>query len=206
MDRKIFRVLLLLGSLVLLVFLAFLLQKRPRSLDLAYDPNPDNAVISADLRSYAGAPPPDQPCLGQYFPRLRIWGDGLVFLDISTASSTASGRSSGRITPSQINSALTLLAENGFFGGFTPAGPNPAGTSLRLAIHVRSQSAVFESGDITLKLYTQLVDQLKPYLQPIPRSESDDSRVQNILDGISLCQEKQVPILPQPPLHPPLQR
>ncbi len=197
MLRNRYLITLLMITFILVLIIALASIGHDTSHVLSYDPNPDNTVISADLRRYPGLPPLDQPCLGDYFPTLRVWGDGLVFLDISRADLKGPGQWTGTLTPEQIRSALTLLQSGGFFSGYTPIGPNPAGTSLRLASHLLSQSIVIESGDLQPAIYTQLIDRLKPLLQPISQDQSYDPRIEAILEGISSCTDSKIPS-PQP--------
>ncbi len=112
MKNRFIRLLFFLILFGLFVSLLLLLSRRIHQPDLAFDPSPDNVVIYADIQPFPGGPPPDQPCLGRYFPRLRIWGDGLVFLDISQAGHTGQGSGLTSLPPNksiQPWSCLTIM-------------------------------------------------------------------------------------------------
>lgn len=162
---------------------------RTRLVDLTYDDRPQSVVIYADRRTYPGAPPPGQECLGKFFPRLRIWGDGFVFLDTSTYGKNPPWRWSGYLTPEQLYSILKSLDEQGFFGGWTPPGPNPAATYLRVGAHLKAQSVEYMSGDMEPNLYTQLTDQVMPSLQPLAQQNAIDARLSNLLAEFKSCGE-----------------
>ncbi len=175
---------LVIVSLAVLGLLARLRRQQP---DLAYDSHATSVVIYADMRWYPGATPPDQPCLGQFFPRLRVWGDGLVFLDVSQAGLEGPVQWSGNLTSAQLQSALETLNANGFFSGLTPGIPNPAGTWLRIGVHLQTKSFEYQMGDLNPTLYVQLIDQIKPHLKPINQQEEMDSRIKSILAVIQSC-------------------
>ena len=161
--------------------LGLVLLFRTHLVDLAYDNNPENVVIYADIRSYPGAPPPGQECLGKFFPRLRIWGDGLVFLDISDVGVNPPWQWNGYLTPIQLQSVLKLFEGQGFFGSWTPEVPNPAGTYLRVGVHLKAQSVEYYSGEMELKLSTQLTNQIMPVLQPLAQQNANDARISTVL-------------------------
>lgn len=164
-----------------------LLQVQP--VDLAYDNNPESEIIYADLYWLAGSPTPGEECYAKFFPRLRIWGDGLVFLDVSYAGKEQPWYWSGYLTPDQIRYLLKSLQAQDFFGSWTPEGPNPSGTSLRIGAHLKTQSVEYYSGDLGPKLYTQLMDQIMPSLQPLVEQKVNDPRILSVLSEIKSCSQ-----------------
>jgi len=179
-------------SLIVLAFVAVLglvLLFRTRPADLAYDNGPDSVVIYADIRSYPGAPPPGQECLGKFSPQLRIWGDGLVFLDTSAYGKNPPWHWSGYLTPVQMQSVLKSLEGQGFFGDWTPTGPNPAATYLRVGAHLKAQSIEYMTGDLEPRLYTHLTDQIMSGLQPLTQQNANDVRLLGVLAGLKPCGE-----------------
>jgi hypothetical protein len=158
---------------------------------IPYDNNPDNVVVYTDIRTYPGAPPPGQECLGRYFPRLRIWGDGLVFLEISSANVNQPSLWSGHLTPNQMQLILNFLNKQGFFDSWTPQVPNPAGTGLQIGTHLKERSFEY-SLDLETNIYTQLIAQLLPELQPFSQQTLNDARLTQVLAEVNIC--KQTPI------------
>jgi hypothetical protein len=192
MSKKSIAIIISTTVVVLLALLGKLLQSRNQQAELAqaelaYDTSGKNIVIYANMQPRPGGPLSNQPCPGYLFPRLRVWGDCLVFLDVSVAGLAQHGQWSGTLTPAQIHAALESLQAQGFFERFTPEGPNPAGTMLLIGANLQAQTVEYSSGDLNPKIYAQLIDQLKPDLQPISQPESTDPRIQAVLAEIKSC-------------------
>jgi hypothetical protein len=205
MRRKSVWIVFSLIVIIILVILGLYAVSRMRQFDYSYNSSAQNVVIYSDLKWYPVVPPPAEPtCLGQFFPSLRVWGDGLVFLDPWTAGQPELRYWTGWITSEKIQALLASLRSYGFFGGWTPVGPNPAATWLRIGVHLNNQSWEYSTGDLSPKLYTQLIDQLMPQLSPVdPRAEID-FRVTGLIDAIQSCLsgEQPTPISPEPETTP----
>jgi hypothetical protein len=97
----------------------------------------------------------------------------------------------GYLTSSEIDSALSLLSASGFLSGYTPEIVNQAGQNLRLIIHLKDRSVEYDFQVPSSKVYTQLIDLIKPRLQPVSQMQTYDPRVETLIDGINSCLEKQ---------------
>src|SRR5574341_1608386 len=145
-----------------------------------YDNSPYALVIFADIQPYPGAPPPGKECLRRFVPRLRIWGDGLVFIDIAMFGKTPPFQWNGQLDREQLRAILKFLSEQGFFDKWDPGTPNPAGTWFRMGANLKSKNVEYSGGDLEPPLYAGLVRQIMPRLTPLSEASSD-ARIKKLL-------------------------
>jgi hypothetical protein len=161
----------------------------PLSLD--YDNSPDNVVIYADVQPYPGAPEPGKECLAQYQPRLRIWGDGLVYLNIAMADKPPPFYWEGKFDKNRITELLRFLKMGGFFNSWNPGEINPAGTWFRMGVNLMKTHVQYEGGVLDPPLYHTLVhENILPSLTPLPESGNNDERIAAILRESEDCQRR----------------
>jgi len=141
--------------------------------NLDYDSSPNAIIIYADIQPYPGAPPPGKECLRRFVPRLRIWGDGLVFLDIGMFGRTPPFQWNGQLDCEQLRTILKFLNEQGFFVKWEPGMINPAGTWFRMGANLKSKDVEYSGGDLEPPLYADLVRQIMPHLTPLSEQPSD---------------------------------
>jgi hypothetical protein len=150
-------------------------------IDLTYDNQPDKIILYADVNPQAGGPRYGMTCRYNTLPRLRIWGDGFIFLDISTYGSTEPALWSGKVSTEQITAVLSYLQQQGFFNKmWKPDGPNPAGTWFYVGADLKSQSVKYESGNLEPDLYKGLISKLKPSLAPFTLDKKPDVRLDQL--------------------------
>ena len=155
--------------------------------DLAYDNRPDVVVIYADLRA-EGPPRLDVTCRFESVPILRIWGDGLVFLDASGPRQNDPPLWSGKLTSEQLSDSLAALNRQGFFDNtWKPDGPNPAGDWFYVGGNLKSKTVKYSSGDLNPVLYHDLVTKLKPHLTPFALDNKPDARFHSLNIGTREC-------------------
>ena len=157
-------------------------------LSLTYDPNPDNPVLFADVQAYPGAPEPGKECLRAFRPRLRVWGDGLVYLNIASANQSPPFLYAGHFDPEQISGLLRFLKAGGFFNSWDPGYLNPAGTWFRMGANLKSAQFQYQGGDLDPPLYHELVhENILPFLTPLDESGQQDGRIEAILRESEAC-------------------
>ncbi len=156
---------------------------------LRFDTGPDALVIYADIQPHAVLPK-GQECLFSYVPRLRVWGDGLVYLNISRRGIEPPYEWTGRLSQEEIQQALTLLAKAGFFGKWDPGAANPSGTSFRMGAHLKSKSVEYESGDLAPVLYGDIIDKIQPFLLPLEPGDLADSRISTVIKQTKPCEDQ----------------
>jgi hypothetical protein len=191
--------------MIVLAVVGIFIDHRSHQFDFSYDISPQNIVIYSDLKWYPIVPPSDKPaCSGQFFPSLRVWGDGLVFMDPWTAGQPEAHYWSGQLTPETIQALLASLRARGFFGGWTPIGPNPAATWLRIGVHLENGSWEYSTGDLSPQIYTQLIDQIMPQLHELYPQAATDFRLTGLITAIQSCLsgENPTPIPPKPESNP----
>lgn len=152
------------------------------TVDLSYDPAPGIVIIDADFQPGIAGVPYHQgiTCRYETIPRLRIWGDGLVFLEVSEYGKSGPPLWTGHLNPPQIQDVLTFLSEQGFLDGWTPSvadGPNPAATWIGLGVHLKNRSILHGSGNLDWALYAVLVARLLPNLTPLLVQPTTDARI-----------------------------
>jgi hypothetical protein len=165
----------------------------PLSLD--YDNSPDNIVIYADVQPYPGAPEPGEECLATYQPQLRIFGDGLVYLNIASGYESQPLEWEGKFDESKITELLMFLKKEGFFnswnlGEINPV--NPAGTGFRMGANLEATQVVYEGGGaLDPPLYHTLIhEKVLPSLTPLSESGKNDERIAAILRAIEDCHRR----------------
>jgi hypothetical protein len=158
--------------------------------DLSYESRPDQVILYADIQPIAGAPPPNTTCRYLFVPRLRIWGDGLVFLDVSESGLTDPPLWSGQLTPEQIKDVLTSLQRLGFFDKdwqIDTYGPNPSGTWFQIGAHLKTQDAEHSSGVLKPSFYQDLIGKIKPSLTPFTIDKRPYARFNQLNIGTREC-------------------
>jgi hypothetical protein len=170
-----------------LALLALALAACTSATDLTYDNRSDVVVIYADLRA-EGPPRLGVTCRFESIPTLRIWGDGLIFLDASGTRQNDSRFWSGKLTPDQLNDTLAALNQQGFFDNtWKPDGPNPAGDWFYIGGNLKSKTVTYSSGGLNPVLYQDLVTKLKPHLTPFALDNKPDARFDSLNIGTREC-------------------
>ncbi len=160
-------------------------------LSLNYDDSPENIVIYADVQPYPGAPKPGEECLASYQPQLRIWGDGLVYLNIVSGYESPPLEWEGKFDENKITELLKFLKNEGFFKSWNPGEINPAGTSFRMGANLKKTRVVYERGVLDPPLYHTLIhDKVLPSLTPLSESGKNDERIAAILRAFESCQQR----------------
>jgi hypothetical protein len=174
--------------IVFLAFLSFFYINRSQQINFTYDTSPQSEIIYSDLRWYGGIPPANEPrCLGQIFPSLRVWGDGMVFYVNWATGQSEPSYWSGHLTPNQIHSLLVSLASKGFFSGWTPEMVNPAGQFLNFGVHIASKDVECTGEEPQPTFYNQIIEQIMPQLLPVDQQAMTDFRITNLIDQIQSC-------------------
>jgi hypothetical protein len=180
--------------IILIVFLAFLSLlyiNRSQQINFTYDTSPQSEIIYSDLRWYGGIPPTNEPrCLGQIFPSLRVWGDGMVFYENWATGQSETSYWSGHFTPDQIHSILVSLASKGFFSGWTPEMVNPAGQFLNFGVHIIKKDVEYTGQEGQPLFYNQLIEQIMLQLSPVDQQAMTDFRITSLVDQIQSCVNK----------------
>src|SRR5579859_1268686 len=166
------------------------------TVDTSYDLSPGMVVLYADIQPIAGAPLEGMKCLYETVPRLRIWGDGLVFLDVSQYGSSDPPLWTGHLSPAQIQDVLTLLLDQGFMGEWTPSEVSAAGSGIGLGVHLKSGSKEHGTGYLGWPLYSALVSRLLPKLTPLNLQPDTDTRISSLNIGSRECTTPTVPVPP----------
>ena len=157
-------------------------------LSLKYDHSLDNIVIYADVQPYPGAPEPGKECLATYQPRLRIWGDGLVYLNIASADQSPPFQFEGIFDQNKITELLRFLKIGGFFNHWNPGEINPAGTWFKMGVNLKRTQLQYEGGDLDPPLYHELIrENILPSLTPLDESNQHDERIEAILRESENC-------------------
>jgi hypothetical protein len=167
--------------------------------DFGYDSTPDTVVISADYQPGVEGIAFQMTCRYETVPMLRIWGDGLVFLDTSANDHNAAPLWTGRLTSAQMQDVLIFLSTQGYLDGWTPAaadGPNPAAIFIDLGVHLKDRSIENGSGDIGWPLYGELVKRMLPGLASLRVGPDTDMRIANLNIGSRVCTTPTVPVTP----------
>jgi hypothetical protein len=174
-------ILLLMGLVMAISLLAC------RAAALAYERKPDEIVIYADIQPYPVAPAPEQECLARFVPRLRVWGNGLVYLDISSARQDPPWQWTGRLDHDQIRDLLSFLDTQGFFNNWEGEPPDETAKACRLGANTLQKSVEYTVGRMEPVLYTQLVERIKPALRPLIPQDTHDPRIDSILSAHDPC-------------------
>lgn len=188
MRRKSLWIIFSLFVLTVLALLGLFVVSRPRQIDLSYDSSPQKVIMYSDLRWYVFIPPPNEPaCLGQYFPSLRVWGDGLVFYEDWPTGQAQPSYWSGHLMPDQIHSILVFLVSQGFFSGWTPEIMNQGGQGLHFGVHLKIQDVEYPAQEIQPLFFTQIIEQISPQLHPVDQLTMTDSRITSLIVVFQSC-------------------
>jgi hypothetical protein len=154
-----------------------------------FDQQPVAVVIYAYVH-YPGVPMPkktpnDRYCA--YLPSLVIWGDGLAFLDENIKNASDSVLS-GTLDALALNKVFEILDADNFFTSWQAPGPNPSGTSLKIGAKLNNRPVIeYESGSLGPQVYVQIIEMVKPALQPLSELGSVDQRIEAVLKGNENC-------------------
>jgi hypothetical protein len=111
---------------------------------------------------------------------LRVWGDGLAYLDAWLPASSNDANWSGRLSASQVRDMLGYLANQGYLNNWTPAPgdiPNAVGTYLSLGVHLNAGSIEHGSADGSWPVYADFAARLKAELSPLTVGPDTDPRI-----------------------------
>jgi hypothetical protein len=159
-----------------------------REPDLTYNTSRDHVILYADVQPIPGGLPRGTTCRYDSIPRLRIWGDGLVFLDVSQFGVPGSVLWSGVLPAEQIQALLAFLQGQGFFNHrWTPSGANPAGTWLTIGSQLKSGTEEYSTGDLSPGLYQELISRIQPSLTPFTLNDLPDPRFNALHIGTRDC-------------------
>jgi hypothetical protein len=157
-------------------------------LSLDYDHSPDQVVIYADVQPVPGGPELGKECLATYQPRLRIWGDGLVYVNIASVDESPPFQWEGKFDRKKIAELLEFLEAGGFFNSWNPGAINEAGTMFRMGANLKKTQVSYEGGVLDPPLYHRLIhEHILPYLRPLAGPGKRDERVSAILKESEDC-------------------
>ncbi len=140
-----------------------------------FDAGSKTIVIFANVQPLPGPPLPSCPHVP--IPVLRIWGDGLTYINNQMHDQNAINYA-GVLKPEQISDQLSFLDRQGFFNGIDLGGVNPAGTWIEMGANLATTSVKYTGGvDLWPKLLAQLIDRMTPYLQPLYLINPLDERI-----------------------------
>jgi hypothetical protein len=161
--------------------------------NLTFDPAANNIVVFADFRNFAEPPREHEVCQFDSIPLLRIWGDGLTFLDLGYTPDDIPNRWEGCLDPNQLQDLLHYLEENAFFSTqitftnkWAPPTPYLPKRWYQLGVNLRSHSVVYESPTVDL-FWNDFSVLLRSFLSPLEISEEIDPRIRNLNIGSRLC-------------------
>ena len=152
--------------------------------DLSYDPDPSTVILNADVL------PREATCRRAMVAGLRLWGDGLLYLNDPWYHPTDSTLWGASLSPSQVEDVLTFLSKQEFLHDWTPSPadvPSAAGTGITLAVHLRHYSIVHGSGNLVWPFYRTVLDHLSPMLRPMIPNVYTDPRILNLDNGAPDC-------------------
>jgi hypothetical protein len=152
--------------------------------DLSYDPDPSTVILNADVL------PRGATCRRAMVAGLRLWGDGLLYLNDPWYRPTDSTLWGASLSPSQVEDVLTFLSKQEFLHDWTPSPadvPSAAGTGITLAVHLRHYSIVHGSGNLAWPFYRTVLEHLSPMLRPMIPNVDTDSRILNLDNDAPDC-------------------
>ena len=170
---------------------SFLNMGKTPSKNAQFDSQPKAVVLYAYIH-YPGIPlptntPNDRYC--EYLPSLIVWGDGFTFLDENIQNQYNSVLS-GNLDSVAIQTLLDILNSNNFFSDWQAAGPNPAGTYLKIGAQLKDNPVTeYTSGILEPPVYLQLIETIKPALKPLAEQNLVDKRVDAIMKENENCNE-----------------
>ncbi len=139
-----------------------------------YTASPDTVVFFTDLQPRPGPP---IKCPHIPIPVMRIWGDGLTYINNQMYDQNATNYA-GILSSDQIKDQLSLLDRYGFLKNFDLGPVNPAGTWIEMGAHLKTSSVKSSGGvDFRPQLLVLLIDRLTPFLQPIQSNTILDDRI-----------------------------
>ncbi len=140
-----------------------------------FNRSPETIVIFVDVQPDPGPPLPSCPHVP--IPVLRVWGDGLTYINNQMHDLDAINYA-GVLEPEQVNDQLSFLDRQGFFKSIDLGGVNPSGTWIEMGANLETISIKYSGGvDLWPKLLVQLIDRLTSYLQPIYLITPLDERI-----------------------------
>lgn len=157
-----------------------------------FNNQPDAVIIFVDIH-YPGVPlptrsPNDRYCA--YLPSLRVWGDGLAFLDEGIQNEYSSVLS-GNLDQATLQKLLEILNADNFFASWkasTPYPVNPSGTSLKIGAQLKDKPVIeYTMGALNPPVYEQLLETIKPVLKPLAEQSKVDERILEILKEDGNC-------------------
>lgn len=161
--------------------------------NLSFDPVANKVVVFADYRNFAEPPHQHEVCQFDTIPLLRIWGDGLTFLDLGYTPDDIPNRWEGYLDPNQLQDLLYYLEENAFFSAqidfinkWGPPTPYIPKAWYQLGVNLRSLSVVYESPTVDL-FWDEFSVHLRSFLSQLEISEKTDPRIRNLNIGSRLC-------------------
>lgn len=166
-------VLLVIGSIAALVIWSPLV-------DYGFNNSPNSVVIRADLEINSGAPLKGQICQYPSVPVLRVWGDGLVFIDDFDLQSQSTSLYKGRLSEQEIEELIEFIRTQGFFGNWTPDGPSPAANYLHVGVSLKQYTYQQTFAAIPPSFYSELVEMLKPKLALFARGRAGELRIDSL--------------------------
>jgi hypothetical protein len=152
--------------------------------DLSYDPDPSTLILTT------GMLPPATECQHAMFAGLRLWGDGLLYLNDALIAPGESTLWGATLSPSHVAGVLTFLKNQGFMNDWTPSAadrPSGAGTGMTLAVHLRHYSIAHSWDSTDWPFYRALLNYLIPMLRPIIPNADTDRRMLNMDNGAPDC-------------------
>lgn len=185
--------LLLLADIILATFI-FIKNK-----NLAYDLHPNINILYVDSQINSGPPRLGEICRFPTVPILRIWGDGLTFLDNSFYEDPAP-LYAGHLSPGQIQTVLNFLYARGFISNqakfykiWSPSGPNPASDSFFIGVRLKTIEKEYTSGDTPPALFGELIKMIKPYLFHLTPIKGYDAKIDGLNIGTRDCTIAETP-------------
>lgn len=137
-----------------------------------FDSNPQAIILYIDIR---------YPGLCPFRPLMRVWGDGLAFLEEDSPSS-------GHLNPAALHTLLDILKSEHFFIGWQADGPNPAGTALKIGARLKDKPVVeYTSGNLGPTLYVRIKETIQPALKPLAEQSTVDERIAALLKENENC-------------------
>lgn len=166
-------------------------QPAPQSTDF-FDDDPDTVVFYYNIH-YPGIPRPTQRPTDRYCmltPKVRIWGDGLVFYDEKIIIDRNSIYS-GILSSQTFHQVYDILASAQFFSEReitkTHFPPVPSGTFEEYGGKARSQPAVHYGSDQGVVPVSKIINLVKPGLAKITNQNQVDSRIEQIMAEYATC-------------------
>ncbi len=144
-----------------------------------FNASPQEVIIFADVQQIPG--PPRDSCPHVLRPVLRVWGDGLTYVDNRLYDQKATNFF-GVLSADQIEDQLSFLDRQGFLKSYDLGAVNPAGTWIEMGVNLKATAVKYSGGtDLKPQLLVQLIDRLAPLLQPVQAGSLLDERVKDAI-------------------------